>query len=311
MGKYFEKMLYWDEFLECFKERKIYYIGNESSEQRADNKPIVSALSKLCQCTDMQLKYDYDTDSFIYAGKRFSLKFEARKILENLDKDIPIILNITSLNLRLLGTLLFNIKKLCFNKVYCIYTEPLRYCKGQEESDEQEYSDRFDLYKRFRGIEAIPGFIRGNDDNLNERWIVFLGFEGKRLEQISEKYDFENIVPVITLPSYQPGWYKYAFDENLDFIKRADRKPEYIIANSVMSAYNYLEKTISASQDSYIRISPLGTKVNALGALLFSLNHTRNIEILYDNPSDEGKVSEACGRAYVFDISEIINDIRK
>lgn len=307
MGKYFEKMLYWDEFLGYLNEQQIYYIGNKSLEPRADNIPIIRDLSKNRTCYSVLLEYDYETDSFDFDGKRYNLKFESKKLLEDLDKNVPIILNITSLNLRLLGTFLFNIKKMNFAKVYCIYTEPLKYCKSQEESEGQEYSDRFDLYKKFRGIEAIPGFVRGNDENLNERWVVFLGFEGKRLEQINEKYDFKNIVPVITLPSYQPGWHNYAFDENLDLIKRADRKPEYIIANSVMSAYDYLEKTALASPDSYIRISPLGTKVNALGALLFSLNNTRNVEILYDNPSEEGKISEECGRTYVFDISEVMN----
>lgn len=306
MEEYFEKLFYWDEFINICTDKKICYIGNNSTEPRADNKTKIEELSKVCSCSQILLDYDYDKDSFSYDGAEYSLKFQAKNILSELDKDEPIMLNMTSLNLRLLGVLLFHIKKLQFRKVYCVYTEPLRYCKNIP-VDEEDYVDRFDLYKKFRGIEAIPGFLRANDENLSERWIAFLGFEGKRLEQIHEKYEFDNIVPVITLPSYQPGWHNYVFDENLDLIKKADRKPEYIIANSYMSAYNYLQKVVQATPNLYIRISPLGTKINALGALLFSLNNTRSVEILYDNPIAEGRISEDCGKTYVFDISEVIN----
>lgn len=306
MAEYFEKLFYWDEFLDICSDKKICYIGNKSTEPRADNNKKIEELSRVCSCSQIMLDYDYDKDSFSYNGVQYSLKFQTKDLLNKLDKNEPIMLNMTSLNLRLLGALLFHIKKLKFKKIYCTYTEPLRYCKNIPASEE-EYVDRFDLYKKFRGIEAIPGFLRENVENLSERWIAFLGFEGKRLEQIHEKYEFENIVPVITLPSYQPGWHNYVFDENLDLIKKADRKPEYIIANSFMSAYNYLQKIVEATPDLYIRVSPLGTKINALGVLLFSLNNTKSVEILYDNPMAEGRISEDCGKTYVFDISEVIN----
>lgn len=135
----------------------------------------------------------------------------------------------------------------------------------------------------------------------------FLGFDGKRVEQINDRYEFSDIVPVITLPSYKPGWQNYALQENIDIIKTLERKPEYIIANSFLSAYNYLEKIVTSYPNSYLRITPLGTKINALGAILFALNNMKNVELLYDNPKEEGKISTECGKTYIFDISEIIN----
>ena len=211
------------------------------------------------------------------------------------------------MNLRLMGTLLFNIKKIGFKEVYCLYTEPLRYCKNINENEKEEFVDRFDLYKKFRGIDPIPGFLRANDDKLEEKWIAFLGFDGKRVEQINDRYEFADIVPIITLPSYKPGWQNYALQENIDIIKTIERKPEYIVANSFLSAYDYLEKLKNAYPKTYLRITPLGTKINALGAILFCLNNVKNIELLYDNPKKEGKISTECGKTYIFDISEILN----
>lgn len=307
MGEYFEKMFFWEEFLCYYSKDKLNFIGNSSSEKRSENVGKIDKLNEQCKCTYFFLDYDYEEDSFECNNEKYDLKSQAFTFLRKLDKSIPVILNITSMNLRLMGTLLFNIKKIGFKEVYCLYTEPLRYCKNIDGSDEEEFVDRFDLYKKFRGIEPIPGFLRANDDKLDEKWIAFLGFDGKRVEQINDRYDFADIVPVITLPSYKPGWQNYALQENIDIIKSVERKPEYIIANSFLSAYDYLEKMKKTYPKTYLRVTPLGTKINALGAILFCLNNVHNVQLLYDNPKEEGKISTECGKTYIFDISEMIN----
>ncbi len=307
MGKYFEKMFFWEEFLCLFSKAKLNFIGNSSSEKRSDNTEKINRLNEQCECIYYFFDYDYEEDSFECNNERYDLKSQTFNFLQILDKNIPVILNITSMNLRLMGTLLFNIKKIGFQEVYCLYTEPLRYCKNINQNEKEEFIDRFDLYKKFRGIEPIPGFLRANDDKLEEKWIAFLGFDGKRVEQINDRYEFTDIVPIITLPSYKPGWQNYALQENIDIIKTIERKPEYIVANSFLSAYDYLEKLKNAYPKTYLRITPLGTKINALGAILFCLNNVKNIELLYDNPKEEGKISIECGKTYIFDISEILN----
>ena len=307
MGEYFEKMFFWEEFLCFYSKDRINFIGNSSSEKRSDNTGKIDMLNKKCQCVYFFLDYDYEEDSFICNNEKYDLKSQTFSFLQNLDRNVSILLNITSMNLRLMGTLLFNIKKIGFKEVYCLYTEPLRYCKNINMGNKEEFIDRFDLYKKFRGIEPIPGFLRANDNKLDEKWIVFLGFDGKRVEQINDRYDFADIVPVITLPSYKPGWQNYALQENIDIIKSVERKPEYIIANSFFSDYDYLEKMKKTYPETYLRVTPLGTKVNALGVIVFCLNNIRNIELLYDNPKEEGRFSTECGKTYIFDISEMIN----
>jgi len=311
MEKYFEKMFFWEEFLCFYSRNKLNFIGNSSSEKRSDNTEIIRILKAKCECNFFFLDYNYNKDSFTYNNEEYDLKAETLIFLQKLDTSTPIMLNITSMNIRLMGTFLFNIKKIGFDEVYCLYTEPARYCKNTEDNEGEEYIDRFDLYKKFRGIEPIPGFLRANDDKLDEKWVAFLGFDGKRVEQINDRYEFTDIVPVITLPSYRPGWQNYALQENIDIIKSIERKPEYIVANSFISAYKYLEKLQKAYPNTYLRITPLGTKINALGALSFCLNNIRNVEVLYDNPIEEGKISMESRNTYIFDISETINENSK
>lgn len=306
MKTYFEKVFSWKEFLRFYSKEQLVFIGNPNSEVRSDDTDRFNQISEKCQCDYYGLCYDYEKDSFQTQGVEYSLKAKTLDFLHQFDQDIPLLLNITSMNLRLLGTLLFNIQKIGFKEIYCLYTEPLRYCKI---TDGEESIDRFDLYKKYKGIEPVPGFLRGNDNKLEEKWIVFLGFSGKRAEQINEKYDFPDVVPIITLPSYKPGWQNYALQENIDLIKAVDRAPDYITANSFLSAYNYLCKLKESNPNTYLRITPIGTKINALGAMLFCLNHKHTVELLYDNPKEEGRISTECGKTFVFDISEVVHEI--
>lgn len=309
MSDFFECVYFWAEFNNLVASSKINYISYESQEKRADSSKRLIDLSIKNKVENYCLTYNYDDDNFKLSGTKelFDLRSRTCMFLRKLSLDDILILDITSMNLRVLGALLNNIKILRFKQVYCVYTEPYRYKKtSYNVAEEYHCNDAFELYKKFKGVTPIPGFLRGNDNNLNEKWVIFLGFEEKRLQQINEQYGFKDIIPVVTLPCFKPGWQNYVFYFNMDFIKNIDRKPEYIAANSFLSSYEYLNEICTTYSNDYIRITPLGTKINALGALLFSLNNTKNIEILYDNPKDEVYSTEKLGNTYVFDISEII-----
>lgn len=304
MNSFFEKMFLPDEFLQFNNDSSINIVYSVGKEMRSDNTSFFKKLQNKCNCTGFPIDYVYEEDAFYYSKCRYNIKQDIEQFLKSFNKEDPLLIDITTMNLRLLGAFLSKIKKLNFTTVYCLYTEPGRYSKNVDSADN---IDRFDLYRKFKGIEAIPGFLRANDKGLNVKCIAFLGFDGKRIEQLREKYEFQDMVPVVTLPSYKPGWHNYALHENLDTIKNVDRKPEYVIANSFLSAYNYLGKVQVSSPNTYIRVIPFGTKINCLGVLLYVLNHKEGIDIIYDNPIEEGKISDKRGNTYIFDISEIIN----
>ena len=72
-------------------------------------------------------------------------------------------------------------------------------------------------------------------------------------------------------------------------------------------AYEILERIKSVNNNKYIKILPMGTKINALGALIFSLNNELNVEVVYDNPRDEKSAEDKIGSTYIYDISELLN----
>lgn len=302
MKDIFEKSFLLEEFIDVIKGSSVLYINCESEERRADDREIINRIRQICSCDYYRIKYDYEKDAIVLGDNTFDLKKEVCDLFVDLESRDIIIINMTSMSIRVVGAFLAFFRKVNRKAVYCMYTEPKRYMRTHETVCVGE--DRFNLYKICKGISPIPGFLRENDDGLEECWVVFLGFEEDRAKQILEQYEFKKIVPVVTLPSYIPGWHNYAIEENIDLLKISERKPSYVIANSVMSAYYFLYNLVESEKNSYFRISILGTKINALGALLFSLNYNKRVEILYDNPIADNEISEDKRKTHVFDISE-------
>ena len=154
-----------------------------------------------------------------------------------------------------------------------IYTEPERYKTGSKPSGEVILTEGFDR------LESIPGFS-GSSVNSKDALIVQLGFEGKRSLDV-----FYHINPEITyaingFPSYKPDWHKISLEANLRFLMESKAYCNLFLAPAVDPFET--EKTIDLinceikKQGFNVVISPLGTKLQALGAMLYAMKEQRN-----------------------------------
>lgn len=299
----FEKEFSWCEFVnKCKEKQDITILWNESNEKRNYPKDFSDAIHKKCRSVDKKLLYDPDNDQLLIGTGKYTV----HKGLEDLLKDVdagPLVINITTMNLRLLGALLKYLKYASFSEIYCLYTEPKRYARNRE------ICGNFDLYRRIKSYDPIQGYISTNIEKKPAKWVPFLGFEGNRALQIRELFDFNDFVPVITLPSYKPAWQNIIIRENLPLLNGiGGNSIHYVEADSIVAAYNELSKLSTIYNTSLLRVSPFGTKVNALGILLFALVHEGEIDIVYDNPIEDGaEISVDIGNTHVFDITEYID----
>ena len=303
----FEKEFSDKEFLEkCNTYSEITILRNESSEKRNNIVGFLDELDKTCFCNNIVFSYDPDEDKIAFDSEKRSLSDGMKKLLEGTENS-PLLIVISTMNLHLLGTLLRHLKYSKHKEVFCVYTEPKRYARNTEPKRD------FDLYRRMKSFDPIPGFVSMNYDDKPEKWIPFLGFEGDRALQVREQYDFDDYVPVLTLPSYKPIWQNFIIRENmilLDGVK--DNSIHYVEADSVLAAYEELDSLAKTYRDKHLRVTSFGTKINALGILLFSLSHEGTIDIIYDNPVEDGAAfSEEVGETHVFDISEFIEKARE
>lgn len=303
----FEKEYSWHEFVDkCDNNQNITLLWNQSQEKRNYLQEFYDAIHKKCKSTDVAFTYNPDNDKLVIEEKAYSIPTGIRKLLEN-TQNTPIVINITTMNLKLLGALLKYIKHASYANIYCLYTEPKRYARKQESSG------IFDLYRRMKSYEPIQGYVSMNISRRPEKWVPFLGFEGDRAIQIRELYDFTDCVPVITLPSYRPIWQNFIIRENLPLLGGLGCDSiHYVEADSILAAYEELTRLSDVYKTSLLRVSPFGTKVNALGILLYALIHEGEIDIVYDNPIEDGAaISVDIGNTHVYDITEYINIAKK
>ncbi len=166
---------------------------------------------------------------------------------------------------------------------FIVYTEPEKYKEKDIESKEIILTMGLDR------IESIPGFF-GTSVNYKDALIVILGFEGKRAIQLFNDIDPEITYAINGFPAFRAGWDKISLEENLLFLKisRAFENLFYAPARNPFETFNTISlivESIRKQINSYnIIIAPLGTKLHALGTLLYALIH-KEVKIIYPFPS--------------------------
>ena len=150
-----------------------------------------------------------------------------------------------------------------------------------------------DLSTEINGIIPLPGFasINSDDNNIEQsKLIVFIGFEGGRFTHIYEQIDIniDNIFPVVGIPGYKIEYPFISLWSNRQVLIKSGawRNMRYCTANSIVDAYYQLnEITQNISENTIIKIVPIGTKPQTIATLAFALKHPERVEIIFDNPS--------------------------
>ncbi len=225
-----------------------------------------------------------------------------------------ILIDMTDMDVKLLAMIIAIFRLVSTKKLFVMYTEPKRYLtrKVQREGiDDSNEKCEFEFHDSYQGADAIPFYMHTDVDYTSKQqlWIVFLGFDRNRTNRLYEsKNEPSNVIPVITHPSARPGWDKYAFNANFNFISENEllHKIKYISYSSPFHTYQMLDEIYSEYNDHHIIISPLGTKPNTLGVLLFTNIHP-DIELLYDNPYIKRARSVGVLKTLIYDVSGLLN----
>lgn len=231
-----------------------------------------------------------------------------------------LLIDISTMGVRLLALLLTSLAEIfdyqpqdAFNHVYCGYTEPRNY---KQSSGKQENGiGYFSFYKSYNPLSPIEGYYSLDGSKACQRvWAVLLGFEGNRIHLLqNELSNVNRINAYITTPSMQLEWVNHVFAHNQHFLQGIDgQRPaiDYIPATSPFATYNKLsdlkEEITAIDSKLGLYISPLGTKANALGALLFLLNDSNSV-LAYDNPKEKTRRPErASDLIFIYDISQAL-----
>ncbi|NBD08025.1 hypothetical protein [Corallococcus silvisoli] len=190
----------------------------------------------------------------------------------------------------------------CSN-VWAIYAEPLGYRVHPSPSS----FTVFDLSDGFSGLSPLPGFARlgGPEDETQAVFVPFLGFEGMRVKSLAMSLDpIPKTIPVVGLPGYRVEFPAHAVASNRDFLEEQRALGEIRLARAScpFEAYDTLAEIQRDFPGRYMYIAPIGTKPQALGAVLYALGHSGSSELMYDHPKRKQNRSRGVGRVHVYSI---------
>lgn len=235
---------------------------------------------------------------------------EMKSFLMKLNKIYKyLIVDITLINIRLLGAFLAIISEFEWDGVFCCYTEPGEYIQKKEEEER-----KFDLKTVTLGFDEIPN-LQTMWDGLGEcEWIIFMGFEGSRLQllQVEAEPGRKYTVPVALIPSMHAEWYNYVIESNMEFMETIGKleRIKYVSAVNPYEVFNFLEKERyeNKANDLKLKISPVGTKLTALGSIMYVIKHPDDM-LLTDNPVQEEENSLSYGKSYGYDLTYFFKNV--
>ena len=238
------------------------------------------------------------------AGVSATLRYRSdTSIRRYLQPDLPICIDITSLPLSAWAPLV-RVAVQDDRELWLVYAEPREYLAHKNPTP----PELFDLSERVGDVEALPGMVRlvapapGSSILLT----IFLGFEGGRARHITTTLDPEpTIVPVVAVPGMRAEYATQAVECNREFLKNTRSFPGIRWIDSVcpFSVQDLLQDIAGEHRESYMYIAPIGTKPHALGALLYSLKHPHNCQIIYDHPIFRKGGTSGIGKTYVYRVN--------
>jgi hypothetical protein len=188
-----------------------------------------------------------------------------------------------------------------------VYTEPRSYGKNGEDN-------QFVFTQGLDRIEPIPGFT-GSSKKSKDALIVILGFEGNKANEVFEEVNPDITYAINGFPSFQSGWHQISFENNIRFLKDSQAYKNFVFSPSIdpFETKKQLIQTVNKinadSSDYNIVISPLGTKMQALGVLLFAINN-REIKVVYPFPSYYvPEYSKDCGPSWICNVNLTIEPV--
>lgn len=218
------------------------------------------------------------------------------------EKYKKMLIDITLLNTRFLGAFLAILPEFDWDFVCFCYTEPGEYLKREGEND------KFDLKNTTLGFDEIPNLQTEGDITLECEWVVFMGFEGERLQKLEEEAapGRKYVIPVMCIPAMNAEWHDFAMDANLDFIDRLEEHEgfKYVSAINPFDVYNFLVSE-KEKQGVRMKISPIGTKLTILGTIMYIIENSDDM-LLTDNPIQGNENTREFGQSYYYDLTYFI-----
>jgi len=192
--------------------------------------------------------------------------------------------------------------------VSIVYVEPISYSFSKTPTE----AEIFDLSEQGLGIRPIPSFSTFSEPPNREDvvFIPLLGFEGQRFGFLMEEVQppIQTTFPIIGVPGFRLEYpfHTYLGNRNILRAMRLYTRVRFAIANSASDIFYLLREIAGEYPNHLLKIAPIGTKLHALGAILFALLEPRPVELVYDHPIRKSKRTIGKANILVYHVACLI-----
>jgi hypothetical protein len=160
-------------------------------------------------------------------------------------------------------------------QLFATYAEPVEYSQSQ--------FGEFMLSEELLGRRSVPGFARRIKENPT-KLLTMLGFDGERLNKITEDLQTSSVTPVIGFPSFRPGWHNRSLKSSMRAIEdhHATSDIHKCNAKSIFDAYELIHDLRPRGGETYA-LAPLGTRPHSMACAIYATRYPGTL-IIYDHP---------------------------
>lgn len=279
------------------------YIFSDSHEERSKHLQNFMSQSSGTQFVELT---DFTTSTFMFEGDAtsFRSRVQTDKFWAQLQQNI-IYIDITGLPHHIWAPLILTVQDLD-RDVRVIYIEPASYAFSSSPTE----GKIFELSETINGISPIPKFgqLRESADT-EVVFVPLLGFEGSRLSYVLDQIQplDENIIPIVGVPGFRVEFPFYTFIGNQFPLMETKswQRSLFVPANCPFSLFYVLESEQTKYPDRLFKIALIGTKPQALGAVLFYLKNTKSVELIYDHPIRKTNRTAGATKLLQYSISKL------
>lgn len=175
------------------------------------------------------------------------------------------------------------------------YAEPEEYARKAD--------DEYLLSSRFMGLRSVPGYATRTGSG--GRLLAFLGFEGDRLAKILDEVQFDDVIPIVGFPAYQPGWQNRSLVSCMGPIQHAAStvKVEKCSAVSIYDAFALIGRL--RGHEPQVALAPLGTRPHTVACAMYAATHPKT-HLLYDHPVEQPHRSVGIGPCRCYHLTPLM-----
>ena len=184
-----------------------------------------------------------------------------------------------------------------------IYVEPAGYRMSPQPTENEIY----DLSEKIEGVAPLPGFASLRRESSMGLFIPLLGFEGTRLRFLMNKFEpaGQHVFPIVGVPGFRAEYPFISYWANRGALRESQawKKVRFAPATCPFTTLNVINRLHSENPKQSLTLAPIGTKPQALAAILFALLNPGISEIVYDHPVRKASRTEGVSRLHVYELS--------